>query len=146
MHDQDSEELSPEAKQASAWLLAGVWLLSRIRKRMTLSLASTFINVAEQEGLTVSELAARCGVSGEVMSKHLRDLGTVNRRHGPGLGLVTVIQEVHGDRRQRRVILTHQGASFARQIIDAMERARTSWPDTEWLTRRSPAKTDGYDT
>ena len=102
-------------------MLKALRLLGRTRKRMTVSLANTFLNVVAQEGLTVSDLAARCGVSGEVMSKHLRDLGAVNRRYGTGLGVVAVVQQIHGDRRERYVVLTHQGAALARQVIAALK-------------------------
>jgi len=122
----DSQRISPEERQAFAWLFAAVRMYSLARKRMTLSHLTTFINIAMEEGLTVSELATRCGMNGDVISKHLRDLGAINRRRGTGLGWVTVVQQVHGDRRERRVILTHRGYTFARKVIDAMKRAGTS--------------------
>jgi DNA-binding MarR family transcriptional regulator len=120
----DSQKISEEERRACAWLFAGVRVFSLARKRMTLSHLTTFINIAIEDGLSVSELAARCGVNDYVVSKHLRDLGAVNRRHGTGLGWVTVVQRVHGDRRERRVILTHRGYAFARKFLRAMDRAR----------------------
>jgi DNA-binding MarR family transcriptional regulator len=119
----DGHGVSPEERRACAVLFAAVWTFSRARKRMTLSHMTTFINIATEQGLTVSELATRCGMNGDVISKHLRELGAINRRHGTGLGWVTVVQQVHGDRRERRVILTHRGYTFARKVIDAMNRA-----------------------
>jgi len=121
MEYHDDEGLSAEQRHAAAALFAAMEPFRKARKGLRLSHVSTFINIAIEEGLTVSELAARCGMSGEVISKHLRDLGSINRRHGPGLGLVTVIQQVHGDRRERRVVLTHQGGTVARKVIAAMK-------------------------
>lgn len=120
MSDDDSQGLSPQARWAARTLLKALLPVGRTRKRMTLSLANTFLNVAAQEGLTVSELAVRCGVSAEVMSKHIRDLGAVNRRYGTGLGLVAVVQEIHGDRRQRYVVITHEGVALIRQMRAAL--------------------------
>lgn len=125
MSDHDSQPLSPQLRLAAKLLRDSAQVLNRTRKRMTLSLANTFLNVAAQEGLTVSELSLRCGVSGEVMSKQLRDLGAVNRRHETGLGLVAVVQQIHGDRRERYVSLTHQGAALVRQLRAVLERDYT---------------------
>ncbi|MHC2625058.1 DNA-binding MarR family transcriptional regulator [Bradyrhizobium huanghuaihaiense] len=121
MSDDDSPRLSPQQRWVARVLFKVVELLFRTRKRMTLSLANTFLNVAAQEGLTVSELAARCGVSGEVMSKHLRDLGAINRRYGPGLGLVAVVQQIHGDRRERYVVITHRGRDLVQQMMAVLK-------------------------
>jgi hypothetical protein len=96
VHDEEAEWGSPQMRQAITAMFTVVRTLHSARRRMTHSLASTFIYIASEEGLTVSELAARCGVTGEVMSKHLRDLGTVNRRHRPGFSLVTLVQGPQG--------------------------------------------------
>ncbi|UWU78151.1 MarR family winged helix-turn-helix transcriptional regulator [Bradyrhizobium huanghuaihaiense] len=148
MSDDDSQGLSPQARWAARTLLNVLLPMRRTRKRLTFSLVNTFLNVAAQEGLTVSELAARCGVSGEVMSKHLRDLGAVNRRHGTGLGLVAVVQQIHGDRRERHVVITPQGLDLVRQMMAVLKgetppgtRIRKSLP-TEAGTY-IPAETEG---
>jgi DNA-binding MarR family transcriptional regulator len=90
---------------------------------MTLQLAITYLQVTFEEGLTVSTLAARCNVSNTVMSRHLRDLGSVNRHRRTGLELVALTQRAYGDRREYRVILTQRGAMVARQMIAALRPA-----------------------
>ena len=117
-------EVTPEERRAAAVLFAALEPFRKARKRMPLSLITTFMNVAIEEGLTVTELAKRCGMNGSVISKHLRDLGTVNRRQGPGLELIAVVQQVHGDHRERRVILTERGGTLARKVVNAMKGGR----------------------
>ncbi len=97
--------------------------LLSVHRTISLQLAVTYLHVALDEGLTVSALAARCNVSNTVMSRHLRDLGSVNRHWKTGLELVAVTQRVHGDRREYRVILSQRGAMVARQMIAALRPA-----------------------
>jgi hypothetical protein len=72
-------------------------------------------------------------VSNTVMSRHLRDLGNINRHRKTGLELVAVTQRVYGDRRERHVILTARGANVARQMIAALR---------PWVLPKSPPETD----
>jgi len=76
-----------------------------------------FALVAEQAEQTVAELAAKCEVSPALMSRILRNLGNVNRHNRAGLELVVLVQRVHGDRRERRVILTERGVRTAKLIF-----------------------------
>ena len=105
-----------------------------VRRTISLQLTFTFLQVAAEPGLTVTALAHRCGVGQTVMSRHLQDLGNINRRNKAGLGLVAVTQRVYGDRRERYVVLTHRGAAVARQMIAAIRpRVTKSPPKTEGL-------------
>lgn len=69
MSDDESEEFSPEQRQAAAVMLDAVDVFYRLRERLPASYIGTFLKVAENEGLSVSELAIKCGVSGAVMSR-----------------------------------------------------------------------------
>ncbi|APO56362.1 transcriptional regulator [Bradyrhizobium diazoefficiens] len=121
MSDHESQELSPlTRRQGAALIFDAVSVFSRIHRRISLSQINTFLHVATHEGLTVAQLAELCGISGAVMSRHLGDLGAYNRRREPGLGLVAMVQQIHGDRRERRVVLTDKGVAFARQVAAAM--------------------------
>src|SRR5258708_36280706 len=80
--------------------------LRSIHPTITLQLAYTYLQVVFEGGLTVSALAARCGVRHAVMSRHQRDLGNVNRHKKTRLVLVAVTQRVYGDRRAPPVNLT----------------------------------------
>ncbi|WP_338830694.1 hypothetical protein [Bradyrhizobium sp. 27S5] len=76
--------------------------------------------VGKEDGLTVSELAKRCGVWKTVATRYLSDLGTIDRHGRPGLGLITMVQRVYGDRREKHVYLTERGLEFASQIRVAL--------------------------
>jgi DNA-binding MarR family transcriptional regulator len=113
--------------------------LLSIHRTMPLQLAVTYLHVALDEGLTVSALAARCNVDPSVMSRHLRDLGNLNRHKKTGLELVAVTQRVYGDRREYRVILTQRGVTVARQVIAALRPMPIRMPP------KSPPKTDAHE-
>ncbi len=135
MSNHESEELSPQTReQVSAVMLDVVNVFLRLRERLPASHIGTFLKVATNEGATVSELAVKCSVSGAVMSRHLGELGGRNRRGGAGLGLIAVVQEIHGDRRERRVVLTARGVAIARQAIAA---ARGEGPVSQGLRKRT---------
>jgi DNA-binding MarR family transcriptional regulator len=89
---------------------------------MTTTQAMTFLQVAMSEDeLTVSTLAAMCGVAPSTISKHLRDLGTVNKRGEASLGLITTVQRAHDDRRLHRVILTDRGVVVVRMLMSLLK-------------------------
>jgi len=89
---------------------------------MSTTQAITFLQVAAaEEELTVSALADRCGVKHNTISKHLRDLGAINRRGEPSLGLITTVRRPNDDGRQRRVILTDRGVAVARAMAAIMK-------------------------
>src|SRR5882724_13293983 len=55
------------------------------RKNMPLQYVAAFMHVASEEGLNVTEYAKRAGVSQSLMTRHLQDLGEVNRHHEDGM-------------------------------------------------------------
>jgi DNA-binding MarR family transcriptional regulator len=61
--------------------------LELVRKMPTNKLM-TLLTVTLKEGLTVDEYAKRAGISPTTMSRHLLDLGEIDRNGKPGLGLV----------------------------------------------------------
>lgn len=91
---------------------------------MPLRLVSIFLLVAREEGLTVGEIAKRCGVWNTVASRCLSDLGAVDRHGAPGLGLVILAQKVYGDRRERRAYVTERGVNIIRQMHAAVTEIR----------------------
>ena len=117
MTEATDQPITFEARRAAARLHGVLKVLVSMHRRMTLPQVLTFLHVAWEEGLTVSALATKIGVRPHTVSKYLRDLGPTNRRQEPSLGLITIIQRAHGDRRIRHVILTERGATVARQTI-----------------------------
>ncbi|MCS3929167.1 hypothetical protein M2175_004198 [Bradyrhizobium elkanii] len=135
MPEDESYKLSPQAQRyAASLLLDCADLFYELRDRMPISYAATFLRIATTQGLTVAELAARQSVSGAVMSRHLGELGGRTRQGGAGLGLVAVVQRIHGDRREHRVILTEKGVELARRVNIA---ARGGGPWAQRLRKRA---------
>jgi DNA-binding MarR family transcriptional regulator len=114
--------MTPRRRTTAIRIGNAVLPLLRLDSNMSMRVVSMFLIVAQEDGLTVSELARRCDVRKTVASRYLSDLGLVDRHGRPGLGLITMVQRVYGDRRQRHVHLTERGADIARQIqVDLTE-------------------------
>ena len=79
---------------------------------MPLQMASTFLMVAFEEGLGVGEYARKAGANPAVMTRHMLDLGELNRRREPGLDLVYTKPNLM-NRRQHQVFLTSKGKALA---------------------------------
>ena len=89
-----------------------------LNSSMPLQCVSAFMLVACDEGQNVTEYARRAGVTPSLMTRHLSDIGTTNRHHLPGLGLVEQVHNVM-DRRERLVRLTAKGPGIVGQIVRA---------------------------
>lgn len=90
------------------------------RSTMPLQYAVSFLLVAQQEGLSVSEYAVLGGVSQTVMTRHLLDIGSHTRKREPGLGLV--IQRPDPlDNRRHQAFLTSKGRSLLHKIRTQLE-------------------------
>ena len=98
--------------------------LLQLDSNMRMTIVRMFLIVAQEDGLTVSELAKRCSVRKNIASRYLSDLGPVDRHGRPGLALITMVQRVYGDRRQRHVYLTERGLEITRQIQIALTEDR----------------------
>lgn len=91
-----------------------------IKQTMPLQHAYTFMLVAMNEGLSVSEYAEMAGVAQSVMTRHLLDIGPHNRRRGEGYGLV--IQRPNpADFRQHQTFLTSQGKALLHRVLLTLE-------------------------
>jgi DNA-binding MarR family transcriptional regulator len=82
---------------------------------MTIQLAFTFLMVVHDEGLGVTEYAAKAGITQSVMSRHIADLGEYNRRHEPGLNLVVQKVDVM-DRRRTTIHLSARGKTLVAKL------------------------------
>lgn len=76
----------------------------------------SLITVALKEGLTVDDYAKRADISPTTMSRHLLDLGEVDRNGKPGLGLVEGRINIT-NQRERIYGLTPKGRDLLSQII-----------------------------
>jgi DNA-binding MarR family transcriptional regulator len=67
-----------------------------------------FLLVATDEHQNVTECAKRAGTTQSLMTRHLADLGTVNRYHEKSFCLVEACEDVI-DRRNKLIRLTAKG-------------------------------------
>jgi hypothetical protein len=99
--------------------LAGMFnALNLFAARLPANYVRAFLAVAKEPGRNVQHYARVCGVGNGPMSRRLNDLGTVNRYHKPGFGLLET--QAGEDRRIVLVNLTAKGRNFAQQIASAL--------------------------
>jgi DNA-binding MarR family transcriptional regulator len=82
-----------------------------INSTMPLQYVTAFMLVAMEENLNVTEYAKRANTSQSLMTRHLQDLGSYNRYHNEGMGLVETYEDM-ADRRNKLVRLTTRGKSL----------------------------------
>lgn len=90
----------------------------KLRGTMPLQYVTAFLLVASDESQNVSEYAKRAGTSQSLMTRHLADLGQVNRYHEEGFDLVEGYDDLM-DRRNRLHRLTTKGKRVAQEICEA---------------------------
>jgi hypothetical protein len=90
----------------------------KLRETMPLQYVTAFMLVATDEGLNVSTYAKRAGTSQSLMTRHLMDLGTVNRHHEEGFGLVEAFDDLM-DRRNRLIYLSAKGKHVVWEMCEA---------------------------
>jgi DNA-binding MarR family transcriptional regulator len=92
----------------------------KLRETMPLQYVTTFLLVAADPDQNVTEYAKRAGTSQSLMSRHLADIGAVNRHHKEGFGLVELYADVM-DRRNKRVRLTAKGKDIVKKMCEALK-------------------------
>lgn len=105
-------------QEATGALLTALEPFRAANPTMTLQQLVSFLLVAKDEGLPVSDYARKAGLAQGVMTRNLFDLGEYNRRKEPGLGLVEQRPDLQ-DRRAHLTYLTHKG----RGVVGAYRRA-----------------------
>jgi DNA-binding MarR family transcriptional regulator len=88
---------------------------------ITLHTLETFLAVAEDEGLTVTEYARKLQTSLNTVSRQLLDLGIRNRKKEPGWNLVEPTRDPM-NLRSKPYRLTPKGRALASKIADIMVR------------------------
>lgn len=141
MNEQEANDphwLTPELRETAIGVANAISVMLSIRRTMPYQYVMTFLQIAQEEGLSVTALAARRELPTSTISRHLLDLGDANRRNEPGFGLVTLRHRLHGDRREHLVHLTERGAAVARLMVAALGRR-------SFLLKmpRAPRRTDG---
>ncbi len=91
-----------------------------VRETMPLQYVQTFLLVASEENLNVSEYAKRAGIGQSLMTRHLSDLGEINRYHEEGMGLLESYRDMM-DRRNVLVRLSAKGKGVLQRMCWALE-------------------------
>lgn len=115
------QSLPEDERRAMGAFMDAIEGFRKIRPTMPLQYVYTFLLVAYEESLGVTEYAKRAGVSQSVMSRHLLDIGDRNRYMTEGFGLVTQRPDPL-ELRKHQVILTDLGRALAHQIFRAIRK------------------------
>lgn len=90
---------------------------------LTVSKVITLLSVAADEGKGVVDYAGDAGFAQTTMTRHLLDLGQMNRRREPGLGLL--VQRMNPiDLRQHQTFLTPIGKALVNRAVKAAQGKR----------------------
>ncbi len=114
------QSLNEEQKDAQRLLLTALDHFTDVYSIMPLQQAKTFLLVAMEEGLGVGEYARRAGAKSSVMTRHMLDLGEMNRRHQPGLALVYTRPNPM-NRRMHQCFLTPTGVALANKVYRVLK-------------------------
>lgn len=118
-HDDDTNDKSRGDLRAITDTVALFDAFREIRHDMPLQHAYTFMLVALKEGLGVIEYAEQAGVAQTVMTRHLLDIGSQNRKREPGYGLVMQRSDPL-DLRKHQTYLTPKGRALLNRVLRVM--------------------------
>jgi DNA-binding MarR family transcriptional regulator len=113
-------ELPPDQWAAVELTLDALEPFYNLRKTMPLQYVTAFLLVAMEENQNVTEYAKRARTSQSLMTRHLADIGMINRYHKPGFGLVEMYADLM-DRRNKLVRLTAKGKAIVGKMCEAFK-------------------------
>ena len=121
----DTTKLSREDERNLRRLLQALDLFAALQpqhkeKQLPLDMLRVFLTVALNEGEGAMKFAEVSKVKNTTVSRHLHDLGELDRYQNAGLELVYQKVDVR-DKRRRPTYLTPEGRSFLRRLIDALK-------------------------
>jgi hypothetical protein len=106
-------------------LRAAIELLKLFREvdpEMTIGAAKCFLHIAAEEGRSVADLQKTGGMAPSSASRYHRYLGTEDRHHKPGKGLVMATYEQ--DFRTKALRLTPEGRLLVARVTAAVNQAK----------------------
>jgi DNA-binding MarR family transcriptional regulator len=115
------QSVPDDEKAVLAGLLKALQPFHELDSTMPLQYVTAFLQVAIKEGQTVSEYAKILGTSQSLMTRHLADIGQINRYHEAGYDLVEAKNDLM-DRRTKRNQLTAKGQRLVGQLLGALTR------------------------
>jgi DNA-binding MarR family transcriptional regulator len=114
------QSTTPAEKDILKATLATIDPFTNIRSTMPVQYIVAFLLVAIDEGQSVTEYARRAGINPSLMTRHLSDIGEVNRDHDEGFGLVELETDLM-DRRFKKVKLSVKGRGVVAKIVRALK-------------------------
>lgn len=114
-----NQSLRDDEKIVLANLMKALKPFRGLDATMPLQYVTAFLEVAIKEGQTVTQYAQITGVSQSLMTRHLADIGKVNRYHEAGYDLIEATTDPM-DRRTKRNKLTAKGQRLVGQILGAL--------------------------
>ena len=113
------QSVPDDEKAVLGSLLKALKPFRELNSTMPLQYVTAFLQVAIAEGRTVTEYAKILGTSQSLMTRHLADLGEINRYHEAGYDLVQAKTDPM-DRRNKRNHLTAKGQRLVGQLLGAL--------------------------
>lgn len=105
---------------SSGRLRAALMVLNTVGANMTIGAAISFLTVATFENHSAREYGEMLGLSSSTMSRHLLDLGEMNRKREPGMMLIEQRPDPM-DRRRSLYRLTPKGRGLITAILQVLE-------------------------
>lgn len=115
------QSLTDAEKHTLSNLMTALAPFRILNPNMPMQHVTAFILVALKQDESVMEYARTAGVSPSLMTRHLADLGDVNRNHEEGFNLVEKKDDPM-DRRVKRVKLTKKGQRLVEEMVRALKR------------------------
>jgi DNA-binding MarR family transcriptional regulator len=115
------QSVPDDEKAALASLLKALKPFRELNSTMPLQYVTAFLSVANKEGQNVTAYAKLLDTSQSLMTRHLLDLGKINRHHKPGFDLVEAETDMM-DRRNKLMYLTAKGQRLVGQLIGALDK------------------------
>lgn len=94
-----------------------------LNETMPLQYVLSFLAVAQEEGLGVTEYAKKIGVNVTTMSRHLLDIGARNRKMQPGYGLIMYRPDPL-ELRKHQYFLTPKGKQLLHTFLRELDGAK----------------------
>jgi DNA-binding MarR family transcriptional regulator len=116
-----AKSISPDQAAALKRSYNSLKPFRNLRETMPLQYVTVFLLVASDEHHNFKTYAERIGTSESLMSRHIADLGEVNRYHTAGFGLLESYDDVR-DRRNKLIRLTAKGRGIVWEMFQALEK------------------------
>lgn len=122
----ETTHLSQEDKRNLRRLLDALNLFASLQpehktKPLPLDMFRVFLNIALNEGLGTLQLAKQAGIVNTTISRHVMDMGDLDRHQNEGLEMVFQKLDVR-DKRRHPTFLAPKGRAFLSRLTDLLKK------------------------